>query len=63
VWRIQVIETPDKGLGYLHKEYKEIGVHEAASVWQTCMCRSCQDVRELRHYEKGTGYRHKDEKY
>lgn len=58
-----MIEAPKKGIGYLHKEYEEIGVHEAESVWQTCMCGSCQDMREVRKYVRGTSYRAKDEKY
>jgi len=61
--RFPLIETPNKRLGYLHKSYEEVAVHTAGSVWQTCMCRSCQDVRELRHHAKGTSFRNKDERY
>jgi len=53
----------DKGLGYLHREYKEVEKHTDESVWQECMCRSCQDLREIRGYIRGTSFRHKDEKY
>ncbi len=50
---------------YIHPRefYKEVEEHTADSVWQTCMCRSCQDHRELRGYAKGTAFRNKDEKY
>ncbi len=50
---------------YIHPwdSYKGVEEHTAESVWQTCMCRSCQDCRESRGHEKGTAFRHKDEKY
>lgn len=54
---------PNKGQGYLHEVYEEIEVHTADSVWQTCMCASCQDLREIRHHARGTTYRNKDEHY
>lgn len=46
-----------------HRTYEVVEEHWAESVWQTCMCRSCQDHRELRGYAKGTAFRNKDEKY
>jgi len=55
--------TPDRGIGYLHKWYDEIGQHEAESIWQTCMCRSCQDLREIRKLPRGTSFRRSDERY
>jgi hypothetical protein len=58
-----MIETPDKGLGYLHRSYEVIEVHTAESVWQRCLCRSCQDIREVKKLPKDTPYRNKDEKY
>jgi hypothetical protein len=58
-----MIETPDKGLGYLHRAYEVIEVHEAESVWQKCHCRSCQDIREIRKHAWGTAFRRADERY
>lgn len=55
--------TPDRGLGYLHKWYETAGEHVAESVWQECMCRSCQDHRELRNHVWGTSFRNRDERY
>lgn len=52
-----------KGLGYLHEEYREVEGHAAESVWQECMCRSCQDVREVKKLPRGTNFRNKDERY
>lgn len=57
------METADRGIGNLHKAYEVIEVHTAESVWQTCMCRSCQDRREILKYERGTAFRNKDERY
>lgn len=48
---------------YTHKKYEVVEEHKAESVWQTCMCRSCQDHRELRGHAKGTAFRNKDERY
>lgn len=53
----------NRKLGYIHAKYEEVAEHTAESVWQECMCRSCQDMRELRGYTRGTAFRHKDEKY
>ena len=54
---------PNKGQGYLHEVYEECEPHTADSIWQTCMCASCQDMREVRKYPRGTSFRHSDEKY
>ncbi len=53
----------DTGIGYMHKRYEDVEMHEAESVWQMCMCRSCQDHRELRELPQGTGFRNRDERY
>jgi hypothetical protein len=57
------VETPDGGIGYLHKAYEKVEVHSAGSHWQECLCRSCQDVREIKGYPWGTSFRLKDERY
>jgi hypothetical protein len=58
-----MIEMPDKGKGYLHAAYEVVEPHTAESVWQDCMCASCQDVREVKKLPRGTTFRNKDEKY
>jgi hypothetical protein len=58
-----MVEARNKGIGYLRERYEELREHIAESVWQTCMCGSCQDHRELRHHEKGTSFRNPGERY